>query len=122
MTRSETMRRWGWRAFGLMWIPFTTLMISILRMPEGSYSWTELPALARYSLLGVGFFFVAFLADVFFVAFLVVFFLVAFFEADFFEAFLAVFFLAVFAPFFALFFFAMRHLCFRYQIPVCLYL
>lgn len=57
--RPKVMRRWGWRAFGLMWIPFATLMISILGMPEGSYAWSELPALTRYSLLGLGFFFAA---------------------------------------------------------------
>lgn len=59
MLRPKTMRRWGWRAFGLMWIPFTTLMISMLSMPEGSYAWSDLPALTRYSLVGVGFFFTA---------------------------------------------------------------
>lgn len=59
MLRPKTMRRWGWRAFGLMWIPFITLMISMLGMPEGSYAWSDLPALTRYSLVGLGFFFAA---------------------------------------------------------------
>lgn len=51
MKFSKTMRKLGWLAFTLMWLPFTTLMIAMVRMPEGEYAWTELPLLARFSIL-----------------------------------------------------------------------
>lgn len=53
MNRSKTMRRWGWTAFKLMWIPFTMLFIGMIGMPEGEYAWVELPTLTRYSMIGV---------------------------------------------------------------------
>ena len=57
MKLSNTMRRAGWVAFGLMWVPFITLMVSMFRLPGGDYAWSELPLLARLSLVGVGVFF-----------------------------------------------------------------
>ncbi len=56
MSLSHRMRRLGWMAFSVMWVPFATLMIGMGGMPDGSYAWSELPALARYSLIGVGLF------------------------------------------------------------------
>ena len=56
MNVSQRMRRLGWQFFSLMWIPFITLMIGMIGMPEGSYEWAELPPLSRYSLIGVGVF------------------------------------------------------------------
>ncbi|MBN1878224.1 MAG: hypothetical protein JXA33_28655 [Anaerolineae bacterium] len=50
----NTMRRVGWLAFGLMWIFFITLMVSLIGMPGGDYAWSELPPLTRFSLVGVG--------------------------------------------------------------------
>jgi hypothetical protein len=50
------LRRWGWISFSLMWLPFTTLMIAMIGMPDGEYAWAELPLLARVSLLIGGFF------------------------------------------------------------------
>lgn len=61
----QVMRRYGWICFGLMWIPFTTLMISMIGMPEGDYAWFELPWLARFSLIAVGGFFFATFALIF---------------------------------------------------------
>jgi hypothetical protein len=57
MKLSNAMRRTGWLAFGLMWIPFITLMVSMFELPRGDYAWAELPLLARFSLVGVGVFF-----------------------------------------------------------------
>jgi hypothetical protein len=37
-----------------MWIPFTAFFIGMFGMPAGSYSWQELPALSRYSIIGTG--------------------------------------------------------------------
>lgn len=51
---SSLMRRFGWLAFTLMWIPFIGIFLGMLGMPEGSYAWTELPILARYSMLATG--------------------------------------------------------------------
>ena len=50
-------RRVGWIFFGLMWIPFIGIFIGMIGMPEGSYDFAELPAITRYSLIAVGFFF-----------------------------------------------------------------
>lgn len=55
MELSKQMRRWGWRFFALMWVPFITLMAAMLGLPDGSYDWSELPLLARVSLIVVGF-------------------------------------------------------------------
>ena len=46
MKLAKTMRRFGWVAFVLMWIPFVTL----LTLPDGDHAWSELPAFIRYSL------------------------------------------------------------------------
>jgi hypothetical protein len=54
MLLPKLMRRVGWICFALMWIPFGTLIISMLGMPSGSYSFDELPLLARYSLISGG--------------------------------------------------------------------
>jgi len=45
--------------FFLLWVPFVTLFIGMASLPSGSYDWVELPLLARYSIIGVGFFGVA---------------------------------------------------------------
>jgi hypothetical protein len=65
MQLSNQMRKLGWKCFLVMWIPFTTLMISMAGLPEGSYSYAELPVLARYSLFLIGIFFVAAFALIF---------------------------------------------------------
>lgn len=54
----RTIRRIGWLAFALMWIPFAGLFVGTLGLPDGSYSWAELPALTRASLLETGVLFV----------------------------------------------------------------
>ncbi|MGH2626787.1 MAG: hypothetical protein ACRDHY_09080 [Anaerolineales bacterium] len=51
MTLPRRMRRLGWIAFTLMWIPFATMFVGMIGLPEGSYDWAELPTLSRYSLL-----------------------------------------------------------------------
>jgi hypothetical protein len=56
MKLSQRMRKFGWLAFRLMWIPFATLMIAMFGLPEGEYDWSELPILARYSLVIGGLF------------------------------------------------------------------
>lgn len=53
------MRQVGWLLFGLMWIPFIGIFIGLIGFPEGSYSWSELPALTRYSLIATGILFAA---------------------------------------------------------------
>lgn len=50
MTLSKTMRRLGWLAFALTWIPFA----SLLGLPAGDYAWSELPLLTRYSIVVSG--------------------------------------------------------------------
>lgn len=57
MKQSNTMRQAGWLAFGLMWIPFIILIVSMFRLPGGDYAWSELPPLVQFSLVGVGVFF-----------------------------------------------------------------
>ena len=57
MDLPKTMRRLGWISFFIMWVPFITLFIGMIGLPEGSYDWAELPALSRYSLLALGGFF-----------------------------------------------------------------
>ncbi len=47
----QMMRRIGRLCFMLMWIPFVTLFIGMIGMPDGSYSWEELPALTQYSIV-----------------------------------------------------------------------
>ncbi|MBN2387709.1 MAG: hypothetical protein JXB85_11880 [Anaerolineales bacterium] len=59
MSHSKNMRKFGWLAFTFMWIPFTTLMIAMLGLPEGEYAWSELPILARASLVVGGIFAIA---------------------------------------------------------------
>lgn len=46
MKLSKTMRKLGWVAFWLMWIPFVTL----ISLPSGEYAWSELPQLTQYGL------------------------------------------------------------------------
>lgn len=53
MDSSKRMRRTGRRLLGLMWLPFIGIFIGMIGMPNGSYSWSELPALSRYSLLAM---------------------------------------------------------------------
>jgi hypothetical protein len=50
MFEPSNLRRVGWILFGAMWIPFATIFIGVIGMPDGSYDWIELPALARYSI------------------------------------------------------------------------
>jgi hypothetical protein len=54
MKLSRLMNRLSWVCFGLMWIPFAILMITIVQIPGGSYSWAELPPMARNALIGIG--------------------------------------------------------------------
>lgn len=54
MNISKQMRKYGWLCFTLMWLPFATLFIGMIGMPNGDYAWGELPALTRASLLAVG--------------------------------------------------------------------
>lgn len=51
---ASKLRRFGWIAFGLMWIPFAGIFIGMMRLPEGSYDWIELPMLARISIVATG--------------------------------------------------------------------
>ena len=51
---SSRLRKLGWIAFGLMWVPFAGIFIGMIGMPEGSYSWAELPPITRYSLIATG--------------------------------------------------------------------
>lgn len=48
---SRQLRRWGRISFFVMWLPFATLLVAMIGLPSGDYSWTELPILARASLL-----------------------------------------------------------------------
>jgi uncharacterized membrane protein YhaH (DUF805 family) len=54
MTLYQRLRRISRLSFLLMWIPFTTLFIGMIGMPEGSYAWAELPLLTRISLVAMG--------------------------------------------------------------------
>jgi hypothetical protein len=38
----------------LMWLPFATMFIGMIGLPNGDYAWGELPILTRTSLLAVG--------------------------------------------------------------------
>lgn len=58
MVTPKLMRRLGWIFFALMWIPFTGIFIGMIGMPDGEYAWSEIPVLTRYSMIGVGVFFV----------------------------------------------------------------
>lgn len=53
MDRYNHFKRLSRRCFGLFWIPFTTMFIGMMGMPEGSYGWAELPLLTRISLVGM---------------------------------------------------------------------
>jgi hypothetical protein len=53
METSAKMRKWGWVCFRLMWLPFITLFIGMMRLPSGSYAWAQLPLLARVSIIAV---------------------------------------------------------------------
>lgn len=55
---ASRLRRVGWVAFTLMWIPFIAIFIGMLGMPNGSYDWVDLPLVARFGLAGTGLFFV----------------------------------------------------------------
>jgi hypothetical protein len=59
MQLPKAMRSAGWICFGLMWIPFATLILSMLGMPGGSYDFAELPTAARYSMISGGILMVA---------------------------------------------------------------
>lgn len=54
MRISKHMRRLGWIAFTLAWIPFTTFFIGMIGMPDGDYAWIELPLLSRGSIVAGG--------------------------------------------------------------------
>lgn len=49
-------RKAGWAAFMVMWVPFITLFIGMIGLPSGEYAWSELPALSRISLVLIGVF------------------------------------------------------------------
>lgn len=51
------LQRLGWLLFALGWIPFAGIFIGMIGFPEGSYAWSELPTLMRYSLIATGIFF-----------------------------------------------------------------
>lgn len=51
MKRAQLMRKIGWRCFMLMWIPFGTMFIGMMGMPEGSYAFEEFPPITQYSLV-----------------------------------------------------------------------
>lgn len=53
MKTAAAMRRWGWISFRVMWIPFFTLFIGMIGVPEGSYAFSELPLLTRVSIIAV---------------------------------------------------------------------
>ena len=46
MKLSRTMRKLGWWAFWLMWVPFFSLIV----LPAGDHAWPELPLFVRYCL------------------------------------------------------------------------
>jgi Protein of unknown function (DUF3592) len=52
------LRRLGWIAFALMWIPFIGIFAGMMSLPSGDYSWVELPLIAQYSIVATGIFFV----------------------------------------------------------------
>ncbi|MEW5938801.1 MAG: hypothetical protein AB1750_04010 [Chloroflexota bacterium] len=54
MKTSKVMRKWGWLSFQLMWLPFITIFIGMMSLPEGEYEWAELPMLARVSMIAAG--------------------------------------------------------------------
>jgi hypothetical protein len=58
MKLSKSMRKWGWRAFYLMWLPFAGIFIGMIGLPSGDYAWSELPLLARDSIIATGCFMV----------------------------------------------------------------
>ena len=47
----QMLSKWG---FILMWIPFATIFVGMFSLPEGDYSWAELPLLARISMVAAG--------------------------------------------------------------------
>ncbi|MCC5942351.1 MAG: hypothetical protein JJU37_12500 [Balneolaceae bacterium] len=61
----KKLRKFGWICFGLMWIPFTTLMIGVLQLPPGEYGLNEMPALAMYSLIPLSVLFILTFALIF---------------------------------------------------------
>ncbi len=48
------LRKFGWIAFGLMWVPFIGIFVGMMSLPEGSYDWVELPIIARVSIIATG--------------------------------------------------------------------
>jgi len=60
MKLARLMKRLGRLCFILMWIPFTTLMISVsTTTAPGDYAWSELPVLSQYSIMALMFFVIA---------------------------------------------------------------
>ena len=51
MLEPRMLRKYGWVLFGLMWIPFGTIFLGMIGIPDGSYDWSELPLLARTSII-----------------------------------------------------------------------
>lgn len=51
---SRLLTRLGWILFALGWIPFAGIFIGLIGFPEGSYAWTEMPTLTRYSMIATG--------------------------------------------------------------------
>lgn len=54
---SQQVRRIGRTMFLLGWIPFVGIFVGMIGMPNGSYSWVELPMITRVSMALVAFFF-----------------------------------------------------------------
>jgi len=46
------MRRIGWIAFRLLWIPFILIFVGMFSMPSGSYDWVDLPSITRIGIVG----------------------------------------------------------------------
>lgn len=54
MKTIKAVRKLGRFFFWLMWFPFFTIFLGMMNMPAGSYEWTELPLLTRYSTVATG--------------------------------------------------------------------
>jgi hypothetical protein len=46
--------RLGWLLFAAGWVPFAGIFIGLIGFPSGSYPWSELPTITRYSIIATG--------------------------------------------------------------------
>jgi len=51
---SRLLARLGWTLFALGWVPFAGIFVGLIGFPEGSYNWSDLPTLTRYSIIATG--------------------------------------------------------------------